>query len=185
MNTKSSKRAFRIERTIDSAAESVLFTAYDRNDQLVPGMSLRFEAKRASEAKRHYAMLFGFNQTIGDQAALTQGATLSEKFSAMRERAEFLMKDPTDQWSTGRGPSESSLLFRAMTEAYAWTSEEVQKWITGQKEKAKELKITWATYQSKLLASKKLAEIVDKLRSEEIDSVQVDTDAIFSELDSE
>lgn len=178
------KRPFSIKRTIDTHNETILFTAYRNDGELIPGMSVRFEAKKASAANRHYAMLHGFNQSIGDEAALSHGATLAQKFDAMRERAAYL-ESGMEAWTTGRGPSEASLLFRAMSEVYAdWNPEKVQKTIAGFKEKAKQLNVTWATYQAKLLQSEKLAETVARLRAEEAKGLEIDTDELFAELDS-
>lgn len=183
MNTK---RSVTIKRTIDEKLQTILFTPYDREGKLIvgEGLSCHFEAKKASAANRHSAMMMGYNHSIGDEAAKVSGTSLRDKFAAMNERARYL-ESGADSWTTGRGPSESSLLFRAMGVAYPdWTPEKIQKFITDQKATAKSKEITWTTYLAKLLRSEKLAAIVEQLRAEEVDALEVDTDAIFEELDA-
>lgn len=181
------KRSVTIKRTIDPVAETILFVPYDREGKLIvgEGLSCHFEAKKCANANRHMAMMMGYNHSIGDEAAKVSGTSLKEKFAAMNERARYL-ESGADAWTTGRGPTETGLLFRAMGIAYpSWNPEKIQKFIAEQKEKAKKLEITWTTMQSKLLRSEKLAAIVEQLRAEEADAAKVDVDALFEELDAE
>jgi hypothetical protein len=185
MTTKS-KRQYTIDRDIDEAAQTILFRVRNDKGELVPGLRELFEVKKA-RGTHAMALIMGYNHSIGDCAAKSQGATIQEKFAALAERSKYLMSG-TDKWASGRSPSESGLLFRAMSEAYEdWDADRIHKWIAEQKETAKKIvDMTWQTYSAKLLMSKKLAPIVERLRAEEAKSTtQIDTDKLFAELDAQ
>lgn len=106
MTTTTRKRHAWIRREIDAAARTVTFTAMrmnaDGEGEIDPTIGqLVFHADRASTANNAYAALHGFNQRIGDAAALDAGASMADKFAAMRTLVDHY-ETGSDDWDLPR-----------------------------------------------------------------------------------
>jgi hypothetical protein len=112
MNAK--RQLFRLKTTIDVANATLLIRPYTIGDKPEPigDFAVHVDCNKLHADNRHYAMLHGIKQTIGDTAAQTAGATLKAKFEAMLERARHLESGSPD-WTTAHA-GEGSLLMRAM-----------------------------------------------------------------------
>lgn len=172
------KRPFTIKRLIDEANETISLVAYGLDDKPT-GHRARFEARKASSANRQYAMLFGFNQTIGDTAALGQGTSLDAKFKAMQARIEHL-ESGADEWeASGRQPGEGTLLFQALMRQKAGRDE--AKTLAYVKSLSRSKRDAMLVDTEERNGLRPLAEIVAELRTEA--GKGVDVGVLFDELD--
>lgn len=171
-NAQARKRLYTIKRLIDVAGGIVTLAAYDPEGKPIEGFHLRVDCNKLSAANQRYAMLFGVNQSVGDTAALGQGATLKAKFDEMRQRAEHL-ESGTDSW-TSTEPGDGGLLVQAIMRYRPALGEVkvralVKEMTRGEKDK-------W-------MRSEKLREIIDALRAERGSQSDVDIDAELAELE--
>lgn len=166
------KRLWTIKRFIDVQAQIVTWAAYDLEGNPLPNMHARCEVAKLSEANKVYAMLHGVNQSVGDTAALGQGATLADKFKEMRARIEHL-ESGSDSWtSTQRAEGDGGLLVQALLRQKSTRDPvKVRAYVRG----------LGRAKQSALMNSEELREIVAELRAE----IGKGTDAseLFAELD--
>lgn len=166
------KRLHTIKRFIDPATMRITFTAVDLDDKPIAGCDLRFDGSKLNPALHREAILQGCNHSIGDAGALPAGATLKQKFDAMRLRAEWL-ESGANEWVCGREPGEGTILFAALmlqkpSRDEAKVRETIAGWSAGKK--------------AAIMASEELSEFVAKVRAER--GRGVDTDELFSELDA-
>lgn len=117
---KQPKRHISIKRFRDPIGRTVNFIAYDNyKDAPIEGFSVHFNMNDMAGGNQDLpemvvqAALEGVNHSIGDAGALPQGATLRQKFDAMKERAEYLASGATE-WASGRREGEGSILFAAL-----------------------------------------------------------------------
>lgn len=100
-----------IRRSINIEAKTITFQEMVVIDDkpVVGDYSLTFTMDKAHADNLAYAALHGFNQRIGDAAALTQGASMADKFTAMRKLAEHY-ESGSPSWDMGRvtGPRKSA-----------------------------------------------------------------------------
>lgn len=169
--TTTRKRLFTIKRLIDESADTISFTAYDL-DGKPTGHRCRFEARKASEANRHYAMLHGFNQTIGDTAALGAGSSLEAKFKFMEGRIGHLESGAESWEASGREPGEGTLLFQALMRQQPDRDEAKVRAFVAALPRSK---------RDKMLADERLSDIVRALREES--GKGIDAEELFAELD--
>src|ERR1700758_145205 len=116
MATQQKKRAVSIRSDIDIDANTIRFWVWDNiKEAPINGLNINVDVNRVNPALHRYAILDGVKDSIRDAGALGGNATLKAKFDAMRERAEFLTSGTTEWAQRGRGVSDSSLLFRALS----------------------------------------------------------------------
>jgi hypothetical protein len=166
------KREITIKPVIDAALQTIVWTAIDAEGNKLPNV-LTFDAKLASVANRNYAALHGFKQRIGDAAALGQGSSLDEKFSAMAEIVDHL-ESGSDEWRLKAQAGDTLLVRALLVEA-----ENLGKTIDSEVLRAK-VKALSAGQQSALLGSERLSGIVAKLRADA--GRGTDTEALLGEL---
>jgi hypothetical protein len=171
--TTQSKRAVSIKRFRDATNRTVNFIAYDNaKDAPIDGMSVHFDMKKMNAALMVEAALEGCNHSIGDAGALPSGATLKQKFDAMRERAEWLMSGASE-WVGGRQEGEGTILFAALMlekpERDAVKLREI-------------LRNKSAGDKAKMQNTERLRKFVDQIRKER--NKGVDEDELFAGLDA-
>ena len=167
------KRLYTIKRLIDTDGNSISWIAYDLDNKPIADMHCRIDMTKVSEANLRYGSFFGINQSVGDTAALGQGATLTQKFSEMRQRIAHF-ESGSDSWtSTSREPGEGTLLYQAlMIQKSTRDPVKTRAFVTGLARSKRDA----------MLASEDLREIVAGLRAES--GKGVDADELFEELDS-
>ncbi|MEI5617348.1 hypothetical protein WB403_50525, partial [Streptomyces brasiliscabiei] len=85
-------------KTIDLDNGTILFQAFGLDDKPIAGYACRIDATKLSGGDQYaelqdnlrYAVIHGLNQTVIDTAAQGQGASLSDKFEAMKDRIAWL-----------------------------------------------------------------------------------------------
>jgi len=142
------------------------------------------------------ALINGFKQKIADRAAIGRdpetgaSATPEEKFAAMKECADRLMAGgPWNAVATGGTGNQGGLLYRAMKAIYpnAWSDKTsfaayiMQKAIS-ESERLKK-KVSEADVRAGLMAVKRVAKEIDRIRQEEGKTVGIDAGGMLQELE--
>lgn len=143
-----------------------------------------------------FAVLHGFVQKVSDRAAIGRdpetgaSATPEEKFAAMKECADRLMSGgPWNAVATGGTGSTGGLLYRAMRALYpqAWSDKVsfaayiAQKAISESARLGK--RVSETDVRNGLMATKKIAKEIDRIRQEEGKAVAIDAGGMLQELE--
>lgn len=123
-----------------------------------------------------HAVLHGLKQKLVDSASLPAGATLTEKYLAIKETFDRITgDDPTwNKGGDGQGSAPSGLLFKALCRKYAnKTPEALRAWLDKQ-DKSK---------QAALRKNPEIAAIIEEIKAESIKTAGIDTTSLLSELD--
>jgi hypothetical protein len=160
-------------------------------------MDFTFNATSVEAGLRKWAEMHGFIQKISDRAAIGRdpetgaSATPEEKFAAMKECAERLMSGgPWNAVATGGGGNQGGLLYRAMKAIYpnAWSDKTsfaayiVQKAIS-ESERLKK-KVSESDVRAGLMAVKRVAKEIERIRQEEGKAVGIDAGGMLQELET-
>jgi hypothetical protein len=158
--------------------------------------SFVFDATSVSAETLRAATLHGFVQKISDRAAIGRdpetgaSATPEEKFAAMKECADRLMSGgPWNAVTTGGTGSTGGLLFRAMKTLYpnAWSDRVTfaayitEKAISESTRLGK--KVSETDVRNGLMATKKIAKEIERIRQEEGKLVAIDATGMLQELE--
>lgn len=136
----------RIQKEVDVDAMTCSF--------FVPGFaSIIVEADALSEAVQKRGLLHGLSQKIGDAGALPAGATLAEKYAALRAMADRLI---AGEWLKARGEGETSTGLLREALARMFPGRDIEAFLAG---KSKEQKAA-------LRNTAKLAAIIAQIRAE-------------------
>jgi hypothetical protein len=142
------------------------------------------------------AMIHGVIQKVSDRAAIGRdpetgaSATPEEKFAAMKECAERLMSGgPWNAVATGGGGNQGGLLYRAMRTLYpqAWSDKTsfaayiMQKALSESARLGK--KVSETDVRNGLMATKKIAKEIDRIRQEEGKALAIDAGGMLQELE--
>jgi hypothetical protein len=167
------KRACSIRSELNLELNTVRFWAFDyTTERPVAGLDFRVDVNKVNPVLHRYAILDGIKDSIRDAGALGADASMSQKFAAMRERAEYL-ESGADSWARGgRETGEGTLLFKALMRQKpdrdeAKVSAFVRKMARSDREK--------------MLNSEQLKTIVSELRAEL--GKNVDLTEVWAELD--
>ena len=183
------KRLVSIRSEINLDSNTIKFWAWDNvNEKVLNGLSITTDVGKVNPAMHPYAILDGIKDSIRDAGALGAGATLKAKFDAMRERSDYLTSGASEWAQRGKGISEGSLLFRALSAVYPTkTPQELRDYIQKRKsetDKAHEQdneKPVWNTVVAAMLRSEKLRSKVEELRA--ADAKGADVEDLFEELE--
>lgn len=124
-----------------------------------------------------HAILHGCKQKIVDAAALPNGATLTEKYEAMREVFTRITA-PDGTWNKqGEGASgqPSGLLFRALCRMYPGKTPEALRTYLDKLDK---------TQQAALRKNPKVAAIIETIKAESAKTTGIDSDNLLADLDA-
>lgn len=172
------KRQFSIKRTIDAGAGTIVFQGMDNSGE-EPKLTMHraeFHLDRAHADNVAYAALHGFNQRIGDAAAIEakdgKYPTLSDKFDGIRKLIAHY-ESGSAEWDLKAQIGEGTLLFKVlMREKPERDTEKVRAYVAGLSAAAK----------TDLLLSERLRSIADEIRAERAGTT--DLTEVFAELDS-
>jgi hypothetical protein len=158
--------------------------------------SFDFELPSEGSANYQQAALHGFVQKISDRAAIGRdpetgaSATPEEKFAAMKECADRLMSGgPWNAVQTGGAGAQGGLLYRAMRALYpnAWSDKVsfaayiAQKAISESARLGK--RVSETDVRNGLMATKKIAKEIDRIRQEEGKALAIDAGGMLQELE--
>lgn len=133
-------------------------------------------AKLNSEILLH-ATLHGGKQKLVDSASLPNGATLAEKYAAIKETFDRITS-PDGTWNkggSGEGSQPSGLLFRALCRLYPDKPvDKLREWLDGQ-DKQK---------QAALRKNPKIAAIIETIKAENAKTTGINSDDILADLDA-
>ena len=133
------------------------------------------------EAIRNHAVLHGLKQKIVDSAALPSGATLTEKYLAMRDTFERItgMNGAEPSWNKGGDGSSGTatgLLFKALCRLYPAKTPEVLRAYHDKLDKSQ---------QAALRKNPKVAAVIEEIKAESIKTAGIDTNDLLAELEME
>jgi hypothetical protein len=124
----------------------------------------------------NHATLHGLKQKIVDAAALPNGATITEKYTAMNEvYARLTGDEPT--WNKGAGAGNGGsggLLFRALCRLYPTKTPDAIKGYLDKQDNKK---------QAALRKDPKVSAMIETVRAESIKTTGIDAGELLSELD--
>jgi len=125
---------------------------------------------------REHAILHGLKQKIVDAAAMPNGATIAEKFAAMKEVADRLTSDDPS-WNKGNSGGSGvsgGLLFRALIRLYPTKTPDAIRAYLDKLDKAK---------QAALRGTSAIAAMIETIKSEAIKTAGIDTEGLLEGLD--
>src|SRR6267154_557863 len=142
------------------------------------------------------AAIHGVIQKVSDRAAIGRdpetgaSATPEEKFAAMKECAERLMwGGPWNAVATGGTGNQGGLLYRAMKAIYpnAWSDKTsfatyIMQKALSESERLKR-KVSETDVRAGLMAVKRVAKEIDRIRQEEGKTVDIDAGGMLQELE--
>jgi len=142
------------------------------------------------------AAIHGVIQKVSDRAAIGRdpetgaSATPEEKFAAMKECADRLMSGgPWNAVATGGTGSQGGLLYRAMKAIYpnAWSDRTsfatyIMQKALSESERLKR-KVSETDVRAGLMAVKRVAKEIDRIRQEEGKTVGIDAGGMLQELE--
>ena len=142
------------------------------------------------------AVVHGLRQKVSDRAAIGRdpetgaSATPEEKFAAMKECAERLMSGgPWNAVATGGTGNQGGLLYRAMKAIYpnAWSDKTsfatyIMQKALSESERLKR-KVSETDVRAGLMAVKRVAKEIDRIRQEEGKTVDIDAGGMLQELE--
>jgi hypothetical protein len=124
----------------------------------------------------NHATLHGLKQKIVDAAALPNGATITEKFTAMQEVYARLTGDEP-AWNKGAGAGNGGtggLLFRALCRLYPTKTPDAIKGYLDKQDNKK---------QAALRKDPKVSAMIETVRAEGIKTTGIDAGELLNELD--
>lgn len=135
-----------------------------------------FDPAKLNPEIRLHAMLHGGKQKLVDSASLPNGATLAEKYAAIKETFDRITS-PDGTWNkggSGDGSQPSGLLFRALCRKYPEKAPEaIRAWLDG-KDK---------TAQAALRKTPAIAAIIETIKAESAKTSGIDSNDLLYELD--
>jgi hypothetical protein len=125
----------------------------------------------------NHATLHGLKQKIVDAAALPNGATITEKYTAMQEVYGRLTNKEEPTWNKGAGSGNGGsggLLFRALCRLYPTKTPEAIKGYLDKQDNKK---------QAALRKDPKVSAMIETVRAEGIKTTGIDAEELLNELD--
>jgi hypothetical protein len=123
-----------------------------------------------------HATLHGGKQKLVDSASLPNGATIAEKYAAIKETFDRITA-PDGTWNkggNGDGSQPSGLLFRALCRLYPdKPTDKLKEWLDAQ-DKQK---------QAALRKNPKIAAIIETIKAESAKDGGINSDDLLSDLD--
>jgi hypothetical protein len=160
-----------IESKIDLTAKSLTITVAGYNPMTIDLNLLN------NQEILTMATLHGFKQKLVDSASLPNGATLAEKYDAIRETFTRITA-PEGTWNKqGEGASgqPSGLLFRALCRMYPGKTPDALRTYLDKLDK---------TQQAALRKNPKVAAIIETIKAESAKTTGIDSDNLLADLDA-
>jgi hypothetical protein len=157
-----------IQSIVDIEAQTLTIKTDGKQDLIIHAFELDATIKT-------HCVLHGAKQKIVDAAALPNGATITEKYEAMKEVHERITSVGGTWNKQGEGNSQpSGLLFKALCRLYPGkTTEALRTWLDKQDK----------TQQAALRKNPKIAAIIETIKAESAKDGGLNSDDLLASLD--